>query len=366
MILKKLNIYNYRNISDAELFFSPKVNCFIGNNGEGKTNVLDAIYFLSLTRSSTGNTDSVNIRHGESIMMVQGVYDFEGTEETIHCGLKSGQKKHLKRNGKEYKKLSEHFGLLPLVLVTPADSSIIAGGSDERRRFMDLVIAQYDNTYMNALTQYNKALQQRNAMLKADEEPNIDVLGVFEEMMALYGTQIYQQRQRFITEFTPVFQELYSHISNDQEKVELNYTSHCQRGDLLQVIQQDRMKDRIMGYSLHGIHRDDLNMTLGGYPLKNEGSQGQNKSFLIALKLAQFRFLCDTGSRTTPLLLLDDIFDKLDSTRVEKIVELVSGNTFGQIFITDTNRDHLDKILARLHGDYVIFNVHAGSIIRQQ
>ena len=362
MILKKLTILNYRNIATAELEFSPKVNCFVGQNGEGKTNVLDAIYFLSLTKSTANSIDSANIRHGEEMMMVQGIYDLNGIEEEISIGMKQHQKKHVRRNKKEYKRLTEHIGLLPLIIASPNDATIISGGSEERRRLMDMVISQYDTEYMTALLTYNKALQQRNAMLKAEEEPNPDIMNIYEEMMAENGERIYAKRQAFIEEFTPVFQQFYAVISGGNEQVSLRYNSHCQLGPLLDIIQRDRQKDRIVGYSLHGIHKDDLEMNLNGYPIKREGSQGQNKTYMISLKLAQFDFLKRTGSKTTPLLLLDDIFDKLDAQRVEQIVSLVSGDAFGQIFITDTNREHLDKILEQSQGNYKIFHVRGGEI----
>ena len=362
MILKRLSILNYRNIATAELDFSPKMNCFVGHNGEGKTNVLDAIHFLSLTKSMANSIDSMNIRHGQEVMMVQGIYDLNGTEEEISIGMKLHQKKHVKRNQKEYKRLTEHIGLLPLIIASPNDSAIIAGGSDERRRLMDIVISQYDAHYMTALTTYNKALQQRNAMLKAEEEPDEGVMGIYEEMMAESGEKIHQKRQAFVEEFIPVFQHFYSLISGGSETVGLHYTSHGQRGSLLDLIRQSRPKDRIVGYSLHGIHKDELEMTLDGYPIKREGSQGQNKTYMISLKLAQFDFLKRTGSKTTPLLLLDDIFDKLDAQRVEQIVNLVANDAFGQIFITDTNREHLDKILERTQGEYKIFQVKGGEI----
>ena len=362
MILKRLTIFNYRNIASAELEFSDKINCFVGHNGEGKTNVLDSIYFLSLTKSMASSVDSINIRHGEDMMMVQGLYDLNGVNEEISIGMKIHQKKHVKRNKKEYKKLTEHIGLLPLIIASPNDSTIIAGGSEERRRLMDIVISQYDTEYMSALTAYNKALQQRNAMLKAEVEPDESIITIYEEMMASNGELIYRKRSAFVDEFTPVFQHFYEMISGGNETVSLTYTSHCQRGALIDVIQNGRVKDRIMGYSLHGIHKDDLEMALGGYPIKREGSQGQNKTYMIALKLAQFDFLKRTGSNTTPLLLLDDIFDKLDAQRVAQIVNIVSGDQFGQIFITDTNRENIDKILERSHGNYKIFNVEGGNI----
>jgi DNA replication and repair protein RecF len=276
--------------------------------------------------------------------------------------MKRGSKKHFKRNKKEYKRLSEHIGLIPVVAVSPSDTLLIEGGSEERRRLMDMVISQYDPTYIETLNRYNKALQQRNTMLKADEEPDIDVISILEEQMASAGEQIFQCRDAFIREMEPIFQRFYETISGNQEKVALKYISHCQRGPLLEVIQRDRYKDRAVGYSLHGVHRDDLEFMLGEHLMKREGSQGQNKTFVISLKLAQFDFLKRTNSRTTPLLLLDDIFDKLDAQRVEQIVSLVASDEFGQIFITDTNRDHLDQILSASSHDYKIYYVDNGEI----
>lgn len=362
MTLNHITILNYKNIKEAELDFSPNINCFVGTNGEGKTNVLDAIYFLSFTKSATNAIDSQNVRHGEEFFMIQGQYELNGNKEEVSCGLKLHQKKQFKRNKKAYTKLSEHIGLLPLILVSPNDHELILGGSDERRKFMDIVISQYNPSYINLLMRHNAALQQRNTLLKQEEEPDVEIMNAYEEVMASCGEQIFKLRNKFITDFIPVFQDYYARISGNHEKVGLEYISHCQRGPLLEVIQRDRAKDRIMGYSLHGIHKDDLVMTLGDYPIKREGSQGQNKTYLISLKLAQFNFLKQTGSKTTPLLLLDDIFDKLDANRVEQIINLASDEAFGQLFITDTNRENLDRILERSQGDYKIFTVEGGVI----
>ena len=372
MILEKLSLINYKNITEATLELSPKINCFIGQNGVGKTNVLDAIYYLSFCHSANNPIDSQVIRHGEEFFMIEGEYSGQWTVDSydylklsVSCGMKRGQKKHFKRNKKEYKRLSEHIGLIPIVVVSPSDTLLIEGGSEERRRLMDMVISQYDSTYIEALNRYNKALQQRNTMLKAEEEPDIDVISIWEEQMASAGEHIYKCRDAFVKEMVPIFQRYYETISGNQEKVALNYISHCQRGPLLEVIQRDRFKDRAVGYSLHGVHRDDLEFMLGDHLMKREGSQGQNKTFVISLKLAQFDFLKRTNSKTTPLLLLDDIFDKLDAGRVEQIVNLVAGDEFGQIFITDTNRDHLDQILSASSHDYRIFHVDNGDINRK-
>jgi DNA replication and repair protein RecF len=365
MILQKISILNYKNIREATLGLSPKMNCFIGRNGVGKTNVLDAVYYLSFCRSAQNPVDSQVIRHGEEFFVLEGEYADGDTGEAplhVYCGMKRGTKKHFKRDRKEYKRLSEHIGLIPLVVVSPADTLLIEGGSEERRRLMDMVISQYDPAYIDALARYNKALMQRNSMLKQEDEPDVEVLRIWEEQMAGQGELIYRKRDAFVKELEPVFQRYYQDISSNKEAVGLAYISHCQRGALLEVIQRDRLKDRAVGYSLHGVHRDDLDFTLGGHQMKREGSQGQNKTFVVALKLAQFDFLKRTRSKTTPLLLLDDIFDKLDAGRVEKIVRLVSGDDFGQIFITDTNREHLDKILENCSYDYKIFYVENGEV----
>ena len=332
-------------------------------NGEGKTNLLDSIHFLSLCRSYSTTQDSLCILHNQDIMSIAGLYENEdGTIEDIHIGIRRGQKKIVRRGKKAYKRLVEHIGLIPLVMVSPADQFLIAGGSEERRRFMDIIISQYNPVYMESLLRYNKALLQRNALLKEEISPDPDMFLLWEEQMAKEAEYIYQCRSEYIMDFTPIFQQFYNHISKEKETVELRYTSHCQRGPILEQLSDDRIRSQAVGYSLHGVHKDDLEMLLGGYAIKREGSQGQNKTFLIALKLAQFDFLKRTGSKTTPLLLLDDIFDKLDADRVEQIVSLVNNNMFGQIFITDTNRDHLDNILQKSQGDYRIFHVENGII----
>lgn len=363
MILENISIMNYKNIKGVNLDLSPKINCLIGHNGVGKTNFLDAIYYLSFCRSANNPIDSQIIMHDENFFMLEGNYRTEqGDIENIYCGMKRGTKKHFKRNKKEYKRLSQHIGLVPLIYVSPSDSSLIEGGSEVRRRLMDVVISQYDHSYIELLSNYNKALQQRNALLKMEEEPDSSLLDIWEQEMARNGELLFQKRLAFVDELVPVFQQIYQQISGQREIVSLRYISHCQRGPLLDVIQRDRFKDRAVGYSLHGVHRDDLEMLIGDFQMKREGSQGQNKTFVLALKLAQFDFLRRTSSTTTPLLLLDDIFDKLDAQRVESIVQLVSGDNFGQIFITDTNRDHLDKILSKSDGEYKIFTVEGGDI----
>ena len=363
MWLKRISILNYKNLEQVDLAFSRKMNCIIGRNGMGKTNLMDAVYYLSFCKSATNPVDSQNICHDQDFFVVQGFYETDdGDPEEVYCGLKRRQKKQFKRNKKEYTRLSDHIGLIPLVMVSPADSLLIAGGSEERRRFMDVVISQFDREYLDALIRYNKALLQRNTLLKAEVEPEEELMAVWEEAMAASGEVVYRKRREFIDEFIPVFQSYYSYISQGREQVSLTYESHAAEGNLLELLAASRQRDRIMGYSLKGVHKDDLIMQLGDFPIKREGSQGQNKTYLIALKLAQFEFLKRTGSHTTPIVLLDDIFDKLDASRVEQIVKLVAGDSFGQIFITDTNRDHLDKILKKIEGDYKLFEVDNGMV----
>lgn len=362
MILRRISILNYKNLEQVELNFSSKLNCFFGWNGMGKTNLLDAVYFLSFCKSAGNPIDSQNIRHDQDFFVIQGFYEAaDGTPEEIYCGMKRRTKKQFKRNKKEYSRLSDHIGFIPLVMVSPADADLISGGSDERRKFMDVVISQYDKEYLDALIRYNKALQQRNTLLKNEQPIDEELFLVWEEMMAQAGEIVFRKREAFISEFIPIFQNFYSIISQDKEQVSLTYESHARDSSLMEVLKESRNRDKIMGFSLRGIHKDELTMLLGDFPIKREGSQGQNKTYLIALKLAQFDFLKRAGM-ATPLLLLDDIFDKLDATRVEQIVKLVAGDRFGQIFITDTNREHLDTILQNVGSDYKIFEVATGNI----
>jgi DNA replication and repair protein RecF len=362
MILQRISILQYKNIEQAELSFSPNLNCFFGSNGVGKTNLLDAVYFLSFCKSAGNPIDSQNIRHEQDFFVIQGFYErADGTPEEIYCGMKRRQKKQFKRNKEEYHRLSDHIGLIPLVLVSPADAVLIAGGSEERRKLMDVVISQYDKAYLDALIRYNKALEQRNTLLKSAGSPDETLLDIWEETMATCGATLYAKRAAFIEDFVPLFQKYYDFIAQGQEVVSLSYKSHAAEGSLREQLRDSRPRDLVMGFSLCGVHKDELTMLLGGFPIKREGSQGQNKTYLTALKLAQADFLKHIGL-PTPILLLDDIFDKLDAARVEQIIKLVSGDSFGQIFITDTNREHLDEILRAVGKDYKMFAVADGAI----
>lgn len=347
MVLEELSALNYKNIAEARLLLSPKINCLIGDNGAGKTNVLDIVRYLSLCRSATTASDGEVVRHGEDYFLIEGRYRTDaGDEERISCGVRRGQRKHFKRGGKEYQRLAEHIGLIPIVAVAPADQSLILGLSEERRKLIDIGVAQQDRSYLEQLAAYNEALRQRNAILKREQwaQADVDMLDVYEEMMARAGEAVYARRRDYMESFAPAVAGYYRRIAGEEEAVGVAYRSHCDRGPLLPQLRDDRAKSHIVGYSLHGVHRDDLDMELGGHALRLVGSQGQQKSFVIALRLAQADCL-RAGRGAMPILLLDDIFDKLDATRVERIVRIVAGGGFGQIFITDTNRDHLDRIL---------------------
>ena len=362
MILNKLSVINYKNIGHADLEFSHKFNCFLGANGEGKTNLLDAIYYMSFCRSAGNPIDSQVIKHDEEFFMIQGIFsDREGETVDVYCGVKRRQKKQFKLNGVLYKRVSEHIGTIPVVLISPADQMLISGGSEERRFFLDSVISQFDSEYLNCVIRHNNALQQRNAFLKT-EAPDLGMIEIYEEVMAAEGEKIYAKRRDFVESFKPRFNEYYAQISGTEEEVDFIYNSHGERGRLLDVIRSGRDKDLIMGYSLHGIHKDELQMLLRGFPIKKEGSQGQNKTFLIALKFAQFSFLCEHARHEKPLLLLDDIFDKLDEHRVARIIDLVRRDSFGQIFITDTNREHLDRIVGSTDSDHSFFGIKQGNV----
>ena len=359
MILQSLNILNYRNIREASLEFSPKLNCLVGLNGQGKTNVLDAIYLLSFTKSAFTSQDSLNITHGEELAMVQGNYG----EFVISCGLRRGVKKQFRKDKKDYPRLLDHIGLIPLVMVCPADHQLIEEGSDERRRFMDVVIGQRNRKYLDCLATYNALLKQRNALLKqyADApNPPDDLLEVLEWQMVEPAEYIFGARTDFFREFEPYFQEVYKVISGSTEIPNLRYISQLQDRELREAYVRTRKRDLILGWTSQGPHKDDLDMRLGDFPLKQVGSQGQQRTFVLALKLAQALYLADTTGEA-PILLLDDIFDRLDSERVERIVAMVQGEQFGQIFITDTDRQHLSDII-QPGPDAKIFHVENGQI----
>ena len=368
MYLKDLHIINYRNLAQTDIELSTGINCFVGQNGAGKTNLLDVIYYMSFCKSFFSTPDSQNIRHDEPFFVIQGTYDRNGLDEQIYCGVKRGQKKQFKRNKKDYQRLADHIGLIPLVIVAPFDELLIAEGGEERRRYADSVISQCDKSYLDTLLRYNKLLQQRNALLKSMQEmehPDVSLLDVIDVQLSHLGTFISQCRSRFVEWLSPVLTEFYSTISSGREPVSIKYVSGLQRYDLYQGLVEARQRDLALGYTSRGIHKDDIEFALDGYPIRRVGSQGQRKSFVIALKLAQFQYLTKYNG-VRPILLLDDVFDKLDAMRGDNLISLVAGECFDQIFITDTNRDRLQSILGRANKDYRIYSVVDGNVTLQE
>ncbi|PKH52555.1 DNA replication and repair protein RecF [Tenacibaculum sp. Bg11-29] len=359
MYLQKISLVNFKNIETQTFDFQKKINCFVGSNGIGKTNVLDAIYYLSFAKSYFNSVAGQNIRHGEDFFMIEGDYLLGDRNEKILCSLKRGQKKMLKRNGKAYEKFSEHIGQLPLVIISPADRDLIVEGSDTRRKFIDGVISQQDKNYLQGLISYNKIVSQRNALLKyfvANRTFDALNLKVYDEQLVEYGNAIYNKRKVFLEEFVPIFNEKHQIISGAKEVVNLGYKSQLHDSSLEELFAKSLEKDRMLQYTSSGIHKDDLSFEIGEYPIKKFGSQGQQKSYLIALKLAQFEFI-KKQSKVTPILLLDDIFDKLDENRVKQIVDLVNNDAFGQIFITDTHFDRTESVIKKSNQEYQIFKM---------
>lgn len=360
MYLHRLSVSNFKNIQQGDLEFSPVLNCFVGDNGEGKTNLLDGIYYLSMCKSHFKTTDTQNIKDQESYFILKGQYKRKEDEDEVLCGVKRVGGKTFKLNGKEYDRLSDHIGFLPLVIVTPADTSLIHEGSEERRKFLNTVISQTNKEYLNALLRYNQVLIQRNKLLKSNLN-DAGLFDVFNTQLSDYGTIIFEKRKHLLEYFTPIFQEIYTTISGQEELVVLNYKSDLENSDLKDLLQKNMERDSILQYTSVGIHRDDLVMELNGRSVRYSASQGQQKSFLIAMRLAQFRLIKEY-LKISPILLLDDIFDKLDVKRVEKLVSLVSENGFGQIFLTDSNKNRLDSLLLKVAGNYRLFNVKQGNI----
>jgi len=364
MFLNKLSLINFKNYEQLELDLSPRINCFVGNNGAGKTNLLDAIYYLSLTKSYFNTIDSQNIMYDKDFFIIQGEYERNETKENVYCGVQKNKKKQFKRNNKEYKKLANHIGFVPVVMISPADSSLIIEGSDERRKFMNAVISQYDVEYLDDLIKYNRALIQRNLLLKEfarKENFNKEYLEIWDEQLIPLGEYINKKRREFTTELLPIFKDYYKSISEGIEEVDLIYNSQLLDGDFRTLMNNAIEKDRILQYTTVGIHKDDLSLNIGNYPIKRNGSQGQQKTFLVSLKFAKFDFIKKVNG-FTPILLLDDIFDKFDSNRVKQIIQLVADQNFGQIFITDTNRERIGKILKTLSANYKLFVVDKGNI----
>ncbi len=359
MFLKKISLFNYKNFSEASFEFDSKINCFVGKNGIGKTNVLDAIYHLAYGKSYFNPLAVQNIKHNEEFFVIDGEFEKAERNEQIVSSFKKGQKKILKRNGKPYEKFSDHIGFIPLVIISPADNDLIIEGSETRRKFIDSVISQLDSSYLQELIQYQKIISQRNALLKYFALNHVfetDTLSIYNEQLNDLGQNIFEKRQQFINDFLPIFNKHHQAISGLEEKVQLVYESHLFEGTTLHLLEQNLAKDRALQYTSVGIHKDDLSFQIDGFPIKKFGSQGQQKSFLIALKLAQFEFV-KKQSGEKPILLFDDIFDKLDETRVSKIVAMVNQEEFGQLFISDTHPERTESIVKTTHQSYKIFSL---------
>lgn len=359
MVLQALSLINYKNFESQTFDFDPKINCFVGNNGVGKTNALDAIYHLSFGKSYFNPITSQNIRHGADFFVIEGLYDKDDRDEKIIVSARRGQKKMIKRNGKQYERFSEHIGFLPLVIISPADRDLIIEGSETRRKFMDGVISQGDPHYLHTLISYNKVLDQRNSLLKyfvANNTHNQDTLDIYNEQLDVLGTVIHEKRSDFIQGFLPIFLNRYASISDKREDVGLRYKSQLEGNKLLELLQQNFDRDKFTQYTNHGIHKDDLLFEIDGHPIKKFGSQGQQKSYLIALKLAQFDFI-KAQNKANPILLLDDVFDKLDEQRVEQIITLVDEENFGQLFISDTHAERTEEVVKKVHQSYKMFNL---------
>lgn len=360
MYLKKLVLINFKNIAQAEITLSERINCFVGDNGAGKTNVLDAVYYLSMSKSALTMTDGQSVRHGEDFFVVEGTYAGDsGSSDTVNCSFLRRSGKVLKLNGKEYDRMADHVGRFPVVMVSPQDSVLITDAAEERRRYLNAFLSQLDRDYLASLMRYNAVLAERNRFLKSSSDEQM--LQIYDMQLADHAARIYERRRDIIERMRPLVAEFYRQLSGDREQVEIEYRSELASASMGELLLASRERDILNGFTTSGVHRDDMSLRIGGYPLRKYGSQGQQKSFLMSLKLAQYRILTEVcGER--PLLLLDDLFDKLDTSRVENLLTLVAGDDFGQIFITDCNRSRLETILSRAGEKYALFMVEGGDI----
>ncbi len=356
MHLARIELTNFKNYEEATLDFSPGFNCFVGNNGVGKTNILDAVHYLSLTKSYFNNSDTLSIRHGEDYFILKGEIVRDGESEEFFCAFQKQKQKVFRLNGKEYQRMSDHVGRFPVVMLSPADSTLISGGSEERRRFLNMIISQYDPAYLEAQMRYNKALTQRNSVLRDGGPDAGSMLDIYDEQMAAEAAVIYEARSRLTENLVPLFSSYYEKISSSAEKVDIRYRSHLGSGDYLQQLSASRGRDYALQYTTTGIHRDDLLFAIDGHPAKTTASQGQQKSFIVALKLAKFALISRMNG-FAPALLLDDIFDKFDQSRVEEIIRLVGSGEFGQVFITDTQQDRIHRILDNTGVDFRLYRI---------
>ena len=359
MFIKNLKLFNFKNHSEKSFDFSPEINCFVGNNGAGKTNILDALHYLSMAKSFLGNLDAQNILHDSDFFAIEAEIQGEEKNDIIKVQLPKEGKKIIKKNDKTYERIADHIGFLPSVMISPYDANLISDGSESRRKFLDAMISQTDSDYLFALIQYQKTLQQRNALLKyfaKNRTFDLDSLEIYNEPLNKFGTQIFEKRQRFVASILPTIQHFYEIISKGNEKVTVIYESNLNEQNFEEILSENLEKDRVLTYTSRGIHKDDLRFEMNGNLIKKFGSQGQQKSFLIALKLAQIKRIKDITNKN-PILLLDDIFDKLDDNRVSQLIELVNQQNFGQIFITDTHRERTESVVKRINEESKIFQI---------
>lgn len=363
MYIQDISILNFKNYSEATVQFHKKLNCLVGNNGSGKTNLLDAIYYLCMCKSYFNASDAYNINFNEEFLSIQCNFNHNNVITNIHCGIKQGKKKLFRKNKKEYSKLSDHVGNFPVVMVSPADASLILDGGDERRKYMNGVISQYNRDYLEKTIQYSKVLLQRNKLLKDSFTAhfNEELFDVYTEQLIPLGETIHKERKLFVEKLTPIFQHYYTTISEQKEKVAIDYKSNLEEDSFENLLKQAFYKDKSAQHTTFGVHKDDLQLTLNNQPMKRIASQGQQKTFLVALKLAQFAFLKEIKN-IDPVLLLDDIFDKFDEMRVKQILKLVASDDFGQIFITHHNQQRMQDLLTDFDGHYSLFKVQNNEI----
>ena len=359
MIIKKLSLYNFKNHSEKKFEFSPQINCFVGNNGVGKTNILDSLHYLSVGKSFLGNTDLNNIKREEDFFTIDAEIENDDSEDIIRITQPKEAKKVIKKNDKSYDRLADHIGYLPSVMISPYDSNLISDSGESRRKFLDSMICQTDSEYLFDLIQYQKTIQQRNALLKyfaKNRTWDKDSLEIYDDPITKFGTKIFNKRKEFVQQLNPIVQNFYEIISGGKESVSVIYESHLLENSFEELLRENLEKDRMLTYTSKGIHKDDLLFEMDHVLIKKIGSQGQQKSFLISLKLAQMSLVKEL-TKKTPILLLDDIFDKLDDTRVAQLIELVNRESFGQIFITDTHRERTESVVKKINEESIIFEI---------
>ncbi|MCD1116778.1 DNA replication/repair protein RecF [Chryseobacterium turcicum] len=359
MIINKLTLYNFKNHSEKKFEFSPQINCFVGNNGVGKTNILDALHYLSVGKSFLGNTDTNNIKKDEDFFTLDAEIQNEDSEDTLKISQPKEGKKIIKKNDKNYDRMADHIGYLPSVMISPYDSNLISDSGESRRKFLDAMISQTDSGYLYDLIQYQKTIQQRNALLKYFAKNRVwdkDSLEIYDDPITKSGTKIFEKRREFVAKLNPIVQNFHQIISGGKESVSVIYESHLLNDSFENLLKESLERDRMLTYTSKGIHKDDLLFEMDSVLIKKIGSQGQQKSFLISLKLAQMSLIKELTNKT-PILLLDDIFDKLDDTRVAQLIKLVNQENFGQIFITDTHRERTESVVKKINEESIIFEI---------